>query len=227
MQRAASAPLPGLAVIGPVRFVPPPLDFSRAVPLLPLVALVPPSADWSDERLVQACLDGNQRAWDLLIARYKNLIWSFPRKYGAPPHEAADVFQLVCIDLFLELPRLRRHESLRAWISIVATRRAYHWMRRHIIRAGRENDGVDPEVAVVTQPSTALQDAERVKVIRRAVAQLPQRYRTVIELLFFEEPPLPYQKVAQRLGVAPGSVSFLRARGLRKLERILTEADAR
>ncbi|MFA5910610.1 MAG: sigma-70 family RNA polymerase sigma factor [Vicinamibacterales bacterium] len=226
MPRVASAPFAGLAVISPVCFVPPP-ELPRAVPPLPLVALTPPSAEWSDARLVQACLDGNQRAWDLLIARYKNLIWSFPRKYGAPAHEAADVFQMVCIDLFLELPRLRNHESLRAWISTVATRRAYHWKRRHIIRATREDDGADPEVVVVTQPSTEFQDAERGRLVRHAVAQLPQRYRAVIELLFFEEPPLPYQKVAQRLGVAPGSVSFLRARGLRKLERILNEADAR
>ncbi len=212
------------------RALPPVVDLPHIIPPLPrparthapAVALVPSaSADWSDERLVAGCLAGEQRAWDLLIARYKSLIFSFPRKYGAPPHEAADVFQLVCIDLFIALPRLRNHESIRAWISTVAAHQAYRWKRRHVVRVSREDEPSDVEAPLAATPSGQFLQAEREQLVRAAVAQLPARYRMVIELLFFEEPPLPYQAVADRLGVAPGSVSFLRARGLRKLERIL------
>lgn len=182
--------------------------------------LCPPSPDWSDGQLVQACLDANQRAWECLIARYKALIYSFPRKYGARAEDAADVFQLVCADLFLELPRLRNHDSVRAWICAVAGHRAYHWKRRFVIHAQRQS-ALDAETIVVTPPSRQLLQDERERLVRTAVAQLPIRHRAVIEFLFFEEPPLPYQAVAQRLGIAPGSVPFLRARSLKKLERLL------
>ena len=67
-----------------------------------------------------------------------------------------------------------------------------------------------------------LQD-EREQQVRNAVAQLSNQHRTLIECLFFQEPPLPYQAVAQLLGVAPGSVPFLRARSLKELARRLGE----
>src|SRR5438046_1062064 len=49
--------------------------------------------------LVQECLQGNQRAWERLIDKYKRLIYAVPFKYGAGPEDAADIFQSVCIEL--------------------------------------------------------------------------------------------------------------------------------
>src|SRR5262245_22855161 len=52
-----------------------------------------------DEWLVQGCLQGEARAWEQLIDRYKKLIYSIPLKYGASPEDASDVFQAVCIEV--------------------------------------------------------------------------------------------------------------------------------
>jgi DNA-directed RNA polymerase specialized sigma24 family protein len=43
----------------------------------------------------------------------------------------------------------------------------------------------------------------------------------MIELLFFQSPPLPYSEVAQRLGLARGSIGFIRGRCLHRLKKIL------
>ena len=64
------------------------------------------TAEWSNTRLVQECLRGSQQAWNLLLERYKNLIYSIPIRYGLPPQDAADIFQAVCLDLFNELSAL-------------------------------------------------------------------------------------------------------------------------
>ena len=37
-----------------------------------------PLRAWTDERLVKACLSGNEEAWSLLIEKYKALIYSIP-----------------------------------------------------------------------------------------------------------------------------------------------------
>jgi len=70
------------------------------------------AGEWSNTRLVQECLRGSQQAWNLLLDRYKNLIYSIPIRYGLPPQDAADIFQAVCLDLFNELSRLREAEAL-------------------------------------------------------------------------------------------------------------------
>jgi len=38
-----------------------------------------------------------------------------------------------------------------------------------------------------------------------------------VRLLFYEQPPIPYDEVARRLGLATGSIGFIRGRCLKKL----------
>jgi hypothetical protein len=45
----------------------------------------------------------------------------------------------------------------------------------------------------------------------------------MIEMLFFEHPPLPYNDVAKRLSLATGSIGFIRGRCLKRLKKILEE----
>jgi len=43
-------------------------------------------------------------------------------------------------------------------------------------------------------------------------------------MLFFEEPARPYQQVARTLGIAPGSIGFIRQRCLERLRKGLIDA---
>lgn len=182
----------------------------------------PPGADWSDQQLVAACLAGDQRAWALLLARYKNLIYSFPRRYGAGPADAADVFQLVCAELLRALPHLRNHGSLRSWLMTVAAHQAYQWKRRRVTRAQRETTDAEGAPETAASPADLLERAEQEQTVRQAIAQLPPRCRTLVRMLFYADPPVPYQRVAGHLGLATGSIGLIRARCLKKLEHLLS-----
>jgi RNA polymerase sigma factor (sigma-70 family) len=70
-------------------------------------------------------------------------------------------------------------------------------------------------------PPDMLAEIEREQLVQDAMAQLPQRCREMIELLFFESPPLPYAEVAKRLHLATGSIGFIRGRCLERLKKIL------
>jgi len=181
-----------------------------------------PMTEWSDQQLVQACLRGDEPAWAVLIRRYQNVMYFFARRYGASSADAADVFQLVCAELFVSLPRLRNQQSLRSWIMTVSAHQAYHWKRSYVKRARRE--GGDAEAAfesLTTPPSSELEIRQRDDAMRSAINQLPPRCQVLVRLLFYEDPPLPYEVVAQRLGLATGSIGLTRSRCLKKLQRIL------
>lgn len=180
--------------------------------------------DWTNARLVEECLRGNEQAWHALVDRYKNLIYSIPLRYGAPPQDAADIFQAVCLDLFSELSRLRDAEALQGWLIRVTTHKCYHWKRQQGSQAGEWNDeragALSGEAPI---PPDWLATLEREQMVREAIAALPPRCRQMIELLFFEHPPLPYSEIAQRLSLARGSIGFIRGRCLKRLKRILEE----
>ena len=177
---------------------------------------------WPDDRLVQACVEGDETAWSALIDRYKNLIYSVPFKYRATPDEAADIFQAVCLELFTSLPRLRKVNSLRSWLLTVAAHQCFHWKRRQRTRADRENALEDADaVAEAPMAPEILAAVEREQIVRDAVRQLPPRCQEMVRMLFFEEPSLPYKEVATRLGLATGSIGFTRGRCLKRLQQAL------
>jgi RNA polymerase sigma factor (sigma-70 family) len=183
-----------------------------------------PSADWTNTRLVAECLAGDERAWSELLERYKNLIYSIPLRYGAPHQDAADIFQAVCLDLFNELPRLRDAEALQGWLIRVTTNKCYHWKRRQInSNTDADENHIEKLSSNELIPADVLAEVEREQMVRDAIKQLPPRCRQMIEMLFFEQPPLPYNDVARRLSLATGSIGFIRGRCLKRLKKILEE----
>lgn len=181
------------------------------------------SSDWTNTRLVAECLRGSEHAWNVLVDRYKGLVYSIPMRYGAPQQDAADIFQSVWLDLFNELPRLREPEALQGWLVRVTNNKCYHWRRAQTVR-GEDSDGAEMEIeSGADLPIETIAVMEREQLLREAIDELPPRCRQMIELLFFEHPPRPYSEVAARLRLAKGSIGFIRGRCLKRLKRILEE----
>jgi RNA polymerase sigma factor (sigma-70 family) len=184
-----------------------------------------PDEGAADAVLVRACLDGDAEAWAAVMGKYKRLIYSIPIKFGAQPDDAAEIFQAVCADLFIELPRLRRHEALKPWLMRVTRHKTMHWKTR----ARRESlwmqaDDASQLVTADGGGTRVLEEVQREQAVRQAVASLPPRCREMMRLLFYEQPPLPYNEVARRLGLATGSIGFIRGRCLKKLRAQLKAA---
>lgn len=174
-------------------------------------------------RLVEECLRGSEQAWNTLVDRYKNLIYSIPLRYGAPPQDAADIFQAVCLDLFNELPRLREAEALKGWLIRVTTHKCYHWKRQQGTQSAQWDEQAAEGVANEAPAADMLAELEQEQLVRESVTRLPGRCKEMIELLFFETPPLPYSAVAERLRLARGSIGFIRGRCLKRLRQLLEE----
>jgi len=178
---------------------------------------------WPDDRLVRACLKGDEIAWAVLIDKYRRLVASIPVKYRLTPEDAADVFQQVWTDLHHDLGRIQRVEALRSWLITAAVRRCLLVKNRgqrnvpiteveHGLRDGR------PDAAAIHA------EAEREQKIREVIQKLSPRCRKLVDMLFFEDPPRPYLEVARTLGLAEGSIGFIRGRCLTKLRAALEDA---
>ena len=184
-------------------------------------------AAWPDARLVSECLRGHEEAWAALLDKYKNLIFSIPIKQGLAREDAAEVFQRVCLLLLAELPRLREPKALPMWLIRVTSRECTRWRRQEHHGAHE----VDAEAVVLRdeQPlaEELLSQVTEEQALRNAVRALPVRCRQLIEMLFFETPARPYQEVARHLGLAPGSIGFIRGRCLTRLRRELEKTGFR
>ena len=179
---------------------------------------------WTDTRLVRECLKGDEDAWSALIEKYKRLIYSIPVKYGFNSDDANDIFQAVCLELLSELPKLRKPKALPKWLIQVASHKCFH--RRRQQQRTEVPDEVEqlPEETVPSQTEGIFREAEEEQTLRDALSALAPRCRQLVEMLFFEEPARPYKDVAASLGIATGSIGFIRQRCLERLRKQLVEA---
>jgi len=63
--------------------------------------------------------------------------------------------------------------------------------------------------------------------LREAMMTLSLQCRRLMEMLFFESPPRPYAEAATELGLALGSIGFIRQKCIDRLRRQLDELGFR
>ncbi len=184
---------------------------------------------WTDTRLVRECLNGEEGAWEALIDKYKNLIYSIPVKYEFSPDDSADIFQAVLLELLSELPRLREPQALPAWLIRVTSHKCFHWKRQQQRFVSAETEEMEDTAAGDSGkiPEALMRQGESEQILREALLELAPRCQQLIQGLFFQHPPLPYREVAKSLGMATGSIGFTRMRCLEQLRKRLAKKGFR
>ncbi len=172
------------------------------------------------EHVVARAARGDQAAWDQLVDRYAGLVWAVARGHRLAAPDAADVVQTTWLKLLEHLGGIREPDRLGAWLATTARRESLGVLRR----AGRQVPTADAWAEVedaAPGPEARAVAADRDRVLRAAVARLPDRCRILLRVLMADPPPT-YDEVAAALGMPIGSIGPTRARCLARLR---TEAE--
>lgn len=181
----------------------------------------------SDAELLSACRRGDQNAWNELVDRYQRLIYAVPRRAGLSEEQASDVFQEVFLTLFEKLDEIRQPEKVRSWI--VTTAKFKTW---GVIRAAKgiyspeSEEEMEREMSSVPDATKladqVLIELEEQHLIRTALKLLEERCQKILAMLYLRDSAASYAEVASAIGVGETSISPLRSRCLKKLEKILS-----
>lgn len=177
----------------------------------------------SDEQLLAACRRGDEGAWEALVLRYQRLIYAIPRRAGLDEDAAAEIFQDVFTTLLESIESIEQPSRLQAWLVTTAKRKTWRTVgRAKALRpfASEEGEGVDEMYDLADEgllPDEALTRLEEQHLVRAALAELGDRCRTLLQMLFYAAEVPPYAEIAAALGTSEGSIGPTRARCLKKL----------
>ncbi|MGE3465928.1 MAG: RNA polymerase sigma factor [Pyrinomonadaceae bacterium] len=184
------------------------------------------SAD--DASLIKRCRSNDQAAWDELVERYQRLIFAIPRRAGLSEEQAADIFQDVFLTLFEKIDGIEQPGRIRSWM--VTTAKFKTWA---VVRGSKglyspaTQEEMEIEMAnLIDQTPLAdegLIELEEQHLIRAALKKLEEKCREILSMLYLREPAATYAAVAERIGVGETSISPMRSRCLKKLEKVLTK----
>ncbi len=171
--------------------------------------------------LVKSAGAGDQDAWDELVGRYTNLLWSVARGYRLEQGEAADVVQVAWLRLVEHLPRVRDPERIGGWLVTTVRRECLQ-----VINARRRRGlPVDDKVLAAIPDHGAPIDSEllareELADMWRAFESVPPRCQRLLRMLMADPAP-SYQDVAVALDMPVGSIGPTRARCLGHLRTLL------
>ena len=186
-----------------------------------LPATPPSEAPGEIEALIQRCLQGDELAWDAIVRQYRRKVFNVAYKFVGRHEEAEDLTQDIFLKIFKSLGTFDRRANFQTWLISVSRNlcidhyRSVRQERRTIDRQ------VDPnELSPVSHepgPGAALEQQDRVALLREALAALPEPLRTAVLMRDIQE--LTYQEIADRLRLPEGTVKSRINRGRTELAR--------
>ena len=175
----------------------------------------------TDRQLVELCIKGHSAAWQVLVNRYKRLVYHFPNAAGLHREDCDEIFQETFLAFHRNLEKLLQVDELGHWVATVAQR--ITWKTLHRNRRRREDEL--PEAYEVEDPSQLpLQEVEvrlQQSKVRYALKLLNRRCQKLLGLLFYKYESSDYDRIAEEAGIARGSIGPIRQRCLAKFKEKL------
>lgn len=180
----------------------------------------------SDHELIEATKNGDEAAFALIVGRYRNPITNYLYRFLNDYEEAVDLAQETFVRVYFAIERYHTDYAFSTYIYRIATNLAISEIRKRKRRTILSLTGLFQTEADDTtefQPTDprdlqdkALVDDERSRVIARAIATLPPKYRFPVILRDVEG--RTYEEIAQilELGLGTTKSRISRARALLK-----------
>ena len=169
--------------------------------------------------LLALAASGDQVAWNALVERFSQMVWSIARSFRLDDATAKDVSQTVWLRLVENLHRIDDPERLPGWLATTCRREALRvkGMRERLVPTDFQYDIPDESPSL---ESMLVEDEEAREVVA-AFATLSEDCQQLLRLLT-TEPPLSYEEISDVVGRPIGSLGPTRSRCLERLKAALT-----
>jgi RNA polymerase sigma-70 factor, ECF subfamily len=174
-----------------------------------------PLSQLSDEALLEAHVHGDRSALKALIQRYRDELLHFLTRFLGSRAAAEDVFQETFLQVHLSAETFDASRRLKPWLYTIAANKARDHHRKYGRRATvslsapiRGEQGgqqyVDLMEAGLPAPDAPILDAERSRLIKTVVDELPAHLREILLLSYFQR--MSYGQIADALEIPLGTV---------------------
>src|SRR4249920_171459 len=173
------------------------------------------------EALIQRCLRGDQAAWERIVRLHWRRVFNVAYKFVGKHDQAEDLTQDIFLKIFKSLDTFDRRANFQTWLISISRNLCID----HYRSVRKERETIDRDVdanqltpaAVDAGPIAALEQRDRVTLLRQALAALPETLRTAVVMRDIQE--LSYQEIATALRLPEGTVKSRINRGRTELAR--------
>ncbi|MBV8732430.1 MAG: sigma-70 family RNA polymerase sigma factor [Acidobacteriia bacterium] len=188
-------------------------------------------ADVNDHLLLESLRSGSEQAYEELLARFQQSVYTLAVRLLGNQAEAYDVVQEVFLKVFRNIEHFRGESSLKTWIYRITVNEAHNarrWFSRHRSREveldfeTQDNRNWRETIADRGRsPYEVALDREQAGMIERALERINPVFREAVVLRDITD--LSYDEISVVLGVSLGTVKSRILRGREALREQLAE----
>lgn len=168
-----------------------------------------------DAELVERHRSGDLRAFDEVYDRFGRMVYSLALRLAGNREEAADLTQEIFLRVYRHLGGFAGRSALKTWIFRVALNHCREKLYRHALDTLSLDEEGESEGANLADPARGPEElavaADEKRRVAGGLARLPHPFREAVILRDLEG--LPYDEIAEVLGVRVGTVRSRIARG--------------
>jgi RNA polymerase sigma-70 factor (ECF subfamily) len=183
----------------------------------------------SDEELVEACLAGEESAFDVLVGRWEKRIRGAIYRFVGSEDDARDLCQEAFLKAYKSLGSFKREARFSSWLYQIALNLCRDRLRRRRGRTMVSLDELEEGGAAMTMPGPTalelLQERDVSRLVASAIASLADEQREVIILKEYQG--LTFLEIAQVLDMPISTVKTRLYRGLDQLRSRLERQGIR
>jgi len=169
--------------------------------------------------LVERCRRGDERAFQELVNRYKDLVFALIARTTPDRSRAEDLAQDVFLRVYRGLPYFRGEARLSTWIyRIVANVCVQDKDSRRPATESLDDDRTDARRATSAR-DRQFSDLELRDRLEKAIARLPTNYRLLIAAHYLQG--VQYEDLADAMELPLGTIKTQLHRAKRQLRRLL------
>jgi RNA polymerase sigma factor (sigma-70 family) len=181
----------------------------------------------SDEDLILEFQKNNtERAFEILVQRYKNPLTNFVFRYLGDYESCVDVVQETMIKVYRYKDTYQSIAKFSTWIYTIAGNLAKTELQRRKRRTilsinafGKDNDENYEIPDENYRPDTITDSGIKDEIIQKAFMKVSEAYRKAVILRDIQE--LSYEEIADIMGITVGTVKSRINRGRAQLQKLL------
>jgi len=174
-----------------------------------------------DQYYIDATINGDTKAFTVLIDRYKHMVFTLALKILKNREEAEEVAQDVFVKVYQVLVSFKGDSKFSTWIYKIAYYRSLDYLKKQ--KRGLSASSLDSDkeyhLPSIENNLDALELKERKQAIKSAIDELPTDDAVVITLHYFEE--LSLKEIAKIIGVEANTVKVRLFRSRKRLAQLL------
>lgn len=161
----------------------------------------------------------NDAEYNSCVDKYLKMVYRISFHYFGNREDAEDVSQDVFLKLYSHNTKFESEEELKAWLIRVTTNTCHSYFRNPFRKRKTEID--EKEIENTVGSSSSEQEIINRKVVMDAVMSLPERYRIVVYLYYYEEYSIC--QISNTLNIKETTIQTRLSRAREKLKSALKD----